>query len=540
MRFDRARAEHFAGRAGHHRSGGVRIVHHCLHVGGFVHRPLKLAKKSMTHSSLHQDPDGHFDVALVGFGPVGAVLANLLVQQGLRVTAFEREADIYALPRAIALDAECMRVMQAIGVADTLAEQMVVGSGMRFVNAQGRLLIDWTRPPGIGPQGWHPSYRYHQPSLETTLRARLSDCEGFSLRRRHEVFAIDEADGQVRLRVEDLNAGRLSEVRADWVVGCDGARSTVRRFMGTELDDLRSHERWLVVDVILKRERPDLGDHSIQYCDPARPSTYVRGVGQRRRWELMLLPGEDPVQMTRPERIWSLLSKWVTPEDADLERPASYTFHSVVANGWRRGRLLIAGDAAHQTPPFLGQGLCAGIRDGANLSWKLQMVAAGAAGEQLLDTYDVERRPHAAGLVAHAVDMGRLIDQLAGRGGGSDDLENAYGGQRPFPHLTSGLLAGEHPFVGRQVMNPIVGGRRLDVAMGAGWAVVTADPSAIEGEVLDRWRSLGAEVVTTDALDAAAVYVVRPDRQVAAVAAGVEEFVDASRSLLTGMGLVFA
>jgi len=480
----------------------------------------------MTHSSLHQDPDGHFDVALVGFGPVGAVLANLLVQQGLRVTAFEREADIYALPRAIALDAECMRVMQAIGVADTLAEQMVVGSGMRFVNAQGRLLIDWTRPPGIGPQGWHPSYRYHQPSLETTLRARLSDCEGFSLRRRHEVFAIDEADGQVRLRVEDLNAGRLSEVRADWVVGCDGARSTVRRFMGTELDDLRSHERWLVVDVILKRERPDLGDHSIQYCDPARPATYVRGVGQRRRWELMLLPGEDPVQMTRPERIWSLLSKWVTPEDADLERPASYTFHSVVANGWRRGRLLIAGDAAHQTPPYMGQGLCAGIRDASNLAWKLAAVAKQGAAGALLDTYESERSPHVRAFIAATLELGRVIqetDPQAARERDERWLAQPMVFRAPQPRLGPGAhddsdaggTLSEQPF--------LEDGRRLDNGVGHRSALVVK-PELVP--LLGAWVDSSVCVVAAtspscaqwlERLGAVAV-LARPDRYVAGVA----------------------
>lgn len=487
----------------------------------------------MIQHTSERDPDRHFDVALVGFGPVGAVLANLLVQQGLRVIAFEREADIYALPRAIALDAECMRVMQAIGVADTLAEQMVVGSGMRFVNAQGRLLIDWTRPPGMGPQGWHSSYRYHQPSLETTLRERLSAFPGFTLRRRHEVFALDEENGQVRLRVEDLNAGRLSEVRADWVVGCDGARSTVRRFMGTELDDLRSHERWLVVDVILKRDRPDLGDHSIQYCDPARPATYVRGVGQRRRWELMLLPGEDPVQMTRPERIWSLLSRWVTPEDADLERPASYTFHSVVANGWRRGRLLIAGDAAHQTPPYMGQGLCAGIRDASNLAWKLAAVVRQGAAHTLLDTYESERSPHVRTFIAVTLELGRIIqetDPQAARERDARLLAQPMVFRAPQPRLGPGAhddskaggTLSEQPFM--------EDGRRLDDVVGHRSALIVmpgleaAAQAWVDASICVVPATSGSCTQWLERLGAVAV-LVRPDRYVAGVAgdaAGVE------------------
>ena len=229
------------------------------------------------------------------------------------------------------------------------------------------------------------------------------------VRLRHDVFAFEEKADGVELRMEDLSTGKLVRASARYVVGCDGARSIVRRFMGTELDDLQSHERWLVVDVLLQRERPDLGDHSIQFCDPARPATYVRGVGNRRRWELMLMPGDDPTAITRPEAIWALLSRWVTPQEATLERPAVYTFHSVVARGWRAGRLLIAGDAAHQTPPFMGQGMCAGIRDAANLAWKLGAVVRGDAPPGLLDTYESERSPHVREFIQTAVRLGGVI-----------------------------------------------------------------------------------------------------------------------------------
>jgi 3-(3-hydroxy-phenyl)propionate hydroxylase len=351
------------------------------------------------------------DVALIGYGPVAAVLSNLLAQHGLQVVAFEREAAIYALPRAIALDAECMRIMQSIGLADRLESEMVPGRGMRFVNAQNELLIEWSRPPGHGPQGWHPSYRYHQPTLEATLGEHAFQSGQVAVKRRHEVFSIEPHDDHVELQFEDLNSGRLGRIQARWVIGCDGARSTVRRFMGTELDDLQSHERWLVVDVLLKRDRPDLGDWSVQYCDPARPATYVRGVGRRRRWELMLLPGEDGGVVSRPEHLWALLSRWITPDDAELERPAVYTFHSVVAQGWRRGRLMIAGDAAHQTPPFMGQGLCAGIRDASNLAWKIARVAQGLSRDTLLDSYESERSPHVREFIDATLNLGRVIQE---------------------------------------------------------------------------------------------------------------------------------
>jgi len=464
-----------------------------------------------------------YDVAIVGFGPAGAALANLLALRGLTVLALEREADIYRLPRAVHFDGECMRVFQTIGIADQLAPGLVVAPGMKFVAADGELLLDWARPTQTGPQGWHASYRFHQPTLETLLRERLAGQPSVDIRLRHEVFSVEPGRDAVSLRLEDMSTGRLARTRASYVVGCDGARSTVRRFMGTELEDLKSHERWLVVDVILKHERPDLGDHSIQFCDPARPATYVRGPGARRRWELMLLPHEDAAQMSRPETIWRLLSRWLKPEEATLERPAAYTFHSVVARGWRNGRMLIAGDAAHQTPPFMGQGMCAGIRDASNLGWKLADVIAGAAGDELLDTYESERSPHVREFIETAVRLGGLIqttDPQAARQRDADMRATRPVFTTPSPRLGPGAYDGAEP-AGRISEQPrLADGLRLDDRVGyrhallvdSSWhvsadearlAVVPAD-SAAAREWLAR---IGAGAV-----------LLRPDRYVAGVA----------------------
>jgi 3-(3-hydroxy-phenyl)propionate hydroxylase len=471
--------------------------------------------------------DTPYDVAVIGLGPVGATLANLLAACGLQVLALEREPDIYRLPRAIHFDGECMRVFQTIGIADALAPQLVVAPGMRFVDAGGRLLIDWVRPTGLGPMGWHPSYRFHQPTLEETLRGRLAAHAGVDLRLRHDVFSIEPQPDHVGLRLEDTATGHLLRTQARWVVGCDGARSTVRRFMGTELEDLRSHERWLVVDVILKRERPDLGDHSIQFCDPARPATYVRGVGMRRRWELMMLPGEDPAVMTRPESIWPLLARWVTPEDAVLERPACYTFHSVVARGWRRGRLLIAGDAAHQTPPFLGQGMCAGIRDASNLAWKLADVARGVAADTLLDTYETERSPHVREFIETAVRLGAVIqttDPQAARERDAQMLARPQAFATPQPRLGPGAYL-DGAAAGRIGEQPrLADGTRLDDPAGYRHALLVDAPLADAARALAAGRAAVVEAGQGDAahdwllrLGARAV-LLRPDRYVAGTA----------------------
>ncbi|WP_206617432.1 bifunctional 3-(3-hydroxy-phenyl)propionate/3-hydroxycinnamic acid hydroxylase [Pseudomonas alkylphenolica] len=350
-----------------------------------------------------------YDVAIVGCGPTGAVLANLLAECGHSVLVLEREAGILQLPRAIRFDAECMRVFQSIGLLQRLSEQVSAAPGMKFVNAAGELLIEWQRPVALGSHGWSACYRVHQPDLEHALRERLQERPGVQLLTRHDVFALTEHADHVALSYENMRNGELLTSRARYVIGCDGARSLVRRLMGSALEDLQLHERWLVIDFMLKRPLPELGDYSIQYCDPQRPSTYICGAGQRRRWEVMVMPGDDLAQINTPEWIWACLSRWIGPADAEIERSAVYMFHSVVAQQWRRGRLLIAGDAAHQTPPFMGQGMAAGIRDAANLAWKLRAVLAGEADDALLDSYASERIPHVREFIEGAVRFGDII-----------------------------------------------------------------------------------------------------------------------------------
>ena len=472
------------------------------------------------------DPAMH-DVALIGCGPAGATLANLLALRGLSVLVLEREAQVYGLPRAIHFDGECMRVFQAIGITEALWPQLFVSPGMKFVDADGRVLIDWSRPQTLGPQGWHPSYRFHQPVFEALLRERLATHPKVELRLRQDVFAVEPQADHVSLRIEDTRSGRLYRSAARFVVGCDGARSLVRRVMGTELDDLRSHERWLVLDVLLKRPRPDLGDHSLQFCDPRRPATYVRGVGERRRWELMLMPGDDPATIARPESVWPLLKPWVTPEDATLERPAVYTFHSVVARGWRQGRLMIAGDAAHQTPPFMGQGMCAGIRDAANLAWKLADVVQGRASEQLLDTYESERSPHVREFIETAVRLGAVIQAtdpavVERRNATMSASPQVF--HTPQPALGPGAHEGG-ALAGRIAPQPMSeDGVRFDDAVGYRHALLVRPARLAEARALagDRAVVIAADMgpgqAWLDSLQADAV-LLRPDRYLAGTAA---------------------
>ncbi len=425
-----------------------------------------------------------FEVAIVGYGPVGATLGHLLGLCGVNTLILEREDAIYRLPRAVHFDDEVMRTFQAIGLADALSPLVRINPGMRFVDTAGKLLLDWPRAGEVGRHGWHASYRFHQPDLERVLRDAMAGRSSVTVRTHCEASLIEDRDTHVRLRYEDMRTGRAHSVCANYIVGCDGARSFVRGLIETEMEDYGFHERWLVIDALLKRDKPELGDYSIQYCNPARPATYVRGPANRRRWEITVLPGEDSTQIASAPAVWKLLAPWLKPEEAELERAVVYTFHSLIAQDWRRGRLLLAGDAAHQTPPFMGQGMCAGIRDVANLAWKLALVVRGRVmdADTLLNTYQSERYPNAREYITTAVRLGGLINTCAGEQALHSAFPRPDGSARMesiAPPLGPGISRGEH--AGRLFGQPrMTDGRLMDTVTGYA-PVLVADAALARG-----------------------------------------------------------
>lgn len=466
-----------------------------------------------------------FDVVIVGRGPVGATLANLLGLCGVRTLVLEREARTYHLPRAVHFDDECMRVFQTLGLADAILPHVILSPGMLFLDASGRMLLDWSRPQTLTPMGWNLSYRFHQPDLEDVLIGGLARWPHVTLRNRCDVFALDQDEDGVRVRYEDLSSGKLMEVRAGYVVGCDGARSLVRRFIGSGMADLGFHERWLVIDVLLKRERDDLGDYSLQHCDPRRPATYVRGTGRRRRWEITVLPDEDSQEIAQPAKVWELLSRWITPDDAEIERASVYTFHSVIAQQWRNGRLLLAGDSAHQTPPFLGQGMCAGIRDAANLAWKLDAVIRGAAGSGVLDTYQSERLPHVREFIELAIRLGGVINTKAIEAGlaAGEVRENApVKLEVKKPLLGPGLVLGDLPLAAHLAPQfTLADGSRSDDRIGYSHVLLVETAAALSSSLA--LSQAGIKILTSDDANGLGTWLrehgiiaalVRPDRYV--------------------------
>ncbi len=420
-----------------------------------------------------------YDVVVVGYGPVGATLANLLVQQGLSVAIVEREGGVYHLARAGHFDAEVMRVFQSIGIAEVVEAQSGITLGMRWLDADGALLMEWRRGGDKGPFGWVSDYMFHQPDLERALRARLSAsslAKSFLL---HDVFEIDERPDHVVVRAEDTAHARLVEIRGRYVVGCDGARSLVRRRIGSEHEDLGFKQRWLVVDVLESR---DLGLERIstQHCNPERPMYASSIANGRLRWEIMVKPDDDVAQIVREKSVWDFIERSVRPirrEDGEITRSVVYTFESLIAQRWRGGRLMIAGDSAHRTPPFLGQGMCAGIRDAANLAWKLAAVCQGRSEEGLLDTYQPERMPHVRAFIQGAIESGKIIqmaDPQALLARTKDMRANPKAYAPPNPALGSEGLGSDYGAkgLGRQVVQPRIDGELMDDKIGHAFAIL--------------------------------------------------------------------
>ena len=412
------------------------------------------------------------DVIIVGLGPTGVTLAALLGQHGVRVAAFDKLPDLYPLPRAIGLDHEVMRIVQELGVADEVLKHTAPYRPSEYRGMEGQLIkrLDMAPPPFR--LGWAPNYVFEQPAFEGILRRRLDELDSVAVHLEAEVLGqgqnADSAWVDVRLRGEDT-ATRYS---AKYLIACDGGASPIRTRLDIQLEDLNFHEPWLVVDAIVNDEKlADLPQTQVQYCEAGRPSTFVVLPGNHRRWEIMLLPGDSVSPQFPENELWPLLERWITPGDGKIWRAAAYRFHGLVAQEWRRGRILLAGDAAHMTPPFMAQGMAQGLRDAQNLTWKLERVLSGASEPGLLDSYMNERRPHVIETTMTAIELGRVICErdpklarerdarlIAEQGGQVRTMAR----QNMIPPLKHGLIAPASPGAGTLFPQPNVSSGDFD------------------------------------------------------------------------------
>jgi 3-(3-hydroxy-phenyl)propionate hydroxylase len=429
---------------------------------------------------------------------------------GVRTLAVERSRSVYDKPRAFALDHEIMRVFQNLGLADAVAKHTAPFTPSEYYGVDGQLIKRLGSVAQPYPLGWPPNMVFTQPPVEEALRKHAAAYPGVEVALGSELIDFEQSNASVTLQLRD-DAGLERTIQSRYLVGCDGASSTVRKGLGIEYEDLEFDEPWLVVDLVLnERGLAKLPSVSIQYCDPSRPATYLIGPGAHRRWEIMLLPGEDRVRMESEAEVWRLLARWINPGDATLWRVAGYRFHALVVREWRRGRVFLAGDAAHQQPPFTGQGMCQGVRDVANLAWKLRMVIEGDAGDELLDSYGSERGPHVRRLTAAIKEIGRLIcerDPTAARARDARLLEEAGGKivtvprQQMIPPLEKGFLSrAAHPANGSIFPQPRIrqadGDVLLDEIAGDGYLIVMSGGfPASHVQRMDLAERIGARVV---------------------------------------------
>jgi 3-(3-hydroxy-phenyl)propionate hydroxylase len=355
------------------------------------------------HAQLTRDMAlaSHYPVVVVGTGPTGLVLAHLLARQGVSTLVIDRAESTVDEARAVTIDDESLRTLQNAGVLDRVLPNIVQGYGVHYYSWRRKLFAR------IEPQSLEYGYpkrnAFRQQRLVRTLAESL--VPPVELRFRHELLEFHQSEDRVRLRLGTPDGERTIET--DWLVGCDGGRSTVRDQLGIELQGSTYAERWLIADLIGRR---DPFRHTRTFCDPARPSIRLPGPEATVRYEFMLHPEEDAEAVLEEARV----RDWIRerePSDADITilRKVVYTFHARVATRWRDGRVLLAGDAAHLTPPFAGQGMNSGVRDAANLAWKLAEVVNGRASPALIDTYEIERKPHAWALINMALRIGRFM-----------------------------------------------------------------------------------------------------------------------------------
>lgn len=446
------------------------------------------------------DADLAADVAIVGAGPVGTLLAILLARRGKRVTLIERWSQHYALPRAVTYDHEIARILATLGIDSENDPAISFHDELYYWKTRDRQdlqIVDWQSQSA---SGWRVRYWFNQPMMEQRLLAIAEGLPEITLLRGWQGIGLQQDATGVTLSLqrnpEECGPDAESRsLRARFVAGTDGANSFVREALGIENEDRGYFFDWLILDMIPHFDYvASRGGEPAQWqlCDPARPTTIVPGGPgpvpggpARRRWEFMVLPGESAHDLQKPERAWELLAPWgLTPDNATLERSAVYRFQARWARQWHKGRCLIGGDAAHLMPPFAGEGMCAGIRDAVAMAWRLNGILEGRFGLDVLDSYTSERIAHARHYIDFSQELGQIIC-IADEATAADRdarmiADLAARGGTPVPtdicQLGQGAWCADSPHAGELSVQGVVerDGRkgRFDQVVGQGWVLL--------------------------------------------------------------------
>jgi 3-(3-hydroxy-phenyl)propionate hydroxylase len=453
-----------------------------------------------------------YDVAVIGYGPVGATAANLLGQQGLKVLVIERDPDVYSRARAISTDEEVMRIWQSVGLADRLQADMLPDRPLMFVDADGTPFIDLKiTPRGTG----HPPQQFlYQPAVDGVLRDGVARFPNVEVLLEHECLRVMPKGDSVELMLADLRTDTFKRVRASYVIAAEGGSSPTRGQLGVGYSGRTYTERWVVIDTEVHKEW-DAYDRLRFHCNPSRPTVDCPTPLGHHRWEYPARADEEEAALLSEDAIWKVLGdQGITPDHVKILRAVIYSHHVRVADRWRVGRVFLAGDAAHAMPPWIGQGMSAGVRDAANLCWKLAAVLRGGAPDSLLDSYQTERKPHVTEVTRRACLTGRIITE---RNSGLAAIRNHVfraltrlpGADRilqkiswvPDARYGQGFFAdGGHPAIGWQIPQPWVrdgdGAKvRLDDVLGRQWAILHTGSAPAGAQA---WTSLGASLINVD------------------------------------------
>ena len=479
-----------------------------------------------------------YDVTLIGLGPVGSLAALLLNHYGLKVLAIDKEEKIYDLPRAVTISDQGLRIMQSLDLENIYLDNSSEVEGAGFVDKELKEIGGSMDFKGfITSNAWPPMRFFHQPYTDNAIRGALLSSNVTTLLE-HELLQIKNKEKSVEVAIKNLNQNKIININSKYLIGSDGGSSKVRKLLEINQEDLNYNRDWIVVDVKLKGKNK-LHNKAIQICDPKRLATYIPAHLPFRRWEFLILEGEDKYEISKESKIQEFIKPWLKPSEYEIIRTAVYQFHSVLANNFRKGNCFLMGDAAHQNPPFMGEGMNTGYRDAANLSWKIALtLLKNITSTNLLDTYEKERKPHSKFIVENSSRIGKLMEAYA-KADNPDDVpqELVSSGYGSFitPNLEEGLFfkgkADDSMGAGQLFPQPteveesaIV--KRLDILFGKGFSIVSKKKIFITDEdkkfletldttfVLLKDKLIEQNPWLVSFMDYGEIFILRPDKYV--------------------------